>query len=189
HYYTGYTAYESVNYANHFLRHSYSRVRKSQASSPPSTLFKNDASFTVASTNPSSSIGPVSVRSKNYPAHGWYRTGTSIYIIRIYWRIVPGLDGQPGSVSFQSVTDSNRYIRHESFLLYERTNDGTSAFKKAATFYERKNHFYSGYDAYESVDYLNCFIRHAYSRFQIANNDGSTLFKNDASFKTAVGEK
>jgi len=42
-FYKGYSAFESYNFRNHFIRHSSYRLRISKKSN--SSLFKNDASF------------------------------------------------------------------------------------------------------------------------------------------------
>ena len=99
----------------------------------------------------------------------------------------PGLGGQSGSVSFQSIANSNRYLRHSGFVLYENQNDGSSLFKLAATFYVRNNKYFDGYDAYESVNYAGRFIRHSGFQLKINTFDGSESFKSDASFKSGVG--
>jgi hypothetical protein len=122
--------------------------------------------------------------SKNYPSRGIGLVGDQANIIPMYWRLIsPGLDGQEGTVSFQSIADSNKYLRHSEYLLVESPNDNTASFSKAATFYNRMDKYFSGYDAYESVNYPNFFIRHSGFRLRIAEDDGSDLFKNDASYK------
>jgi len=49
------------------------------------------------------------------------------------WRIVPGL-ADPKKVSFQMVSDSNRYLRHAGFMLFSHNNDRGSLFAADATF-------------------------------------------------------
>ena len=49
------------------------------------------------------------------------------------WIVVPGLND--GSlVSFQSRNDPGRYLRHANFRLWSDTNDGSTTFKRDATF-------------------------------------------------------
>ena len=123
--------------------------------------------------------------SKNNPSRGIGLLGTTGYIIPMFWRLVsPGLDGQEGSVSFQSIVDGEKYLRHSGgYLLHENTNDNSALFRKDATFYNHMNKYFSGYDAYESVNYPNYFIHHSGFRMKISEDDGSDLFKKDASFK------
>jgi len=49
------------------------------------------------------------------------------------WRIVPGL-ADPKKISFQMVSNSNRYLRHAGFMLYSHDNDRGSLFAADATF-------------------------------------------------------
>lgn len=50
-----------------------------------------------------------------------------------HWQVVPGLN-DPTCVSFQSSDEPGRYLRHAAFRVWSDKNDGTSTFKKDATF-------------------------------------------------------
>jgi hypothetical protein len=128
-----------------------------------------------------------SFQSKNYPSRGIALRSTAVHLEVGFWRLVsPGLSGVPESVSFQSVGDPNKYLRHQGYLLYEHKNDGSTLFKADASFFVRKNKFFSDFDAFESVNFPGHFIRHSGFRLRIQISDGSILFKNDASFKSVI---
>ena len=100
--------------------------------------------------------------------------------------MVPGLTGQEGTVSFESVDNPGYYLRHYGFLIYLEPKNGgrnPAIFDDDATFSIRPSQFYDCYFSFESVNYPGRFIRHQGFRLKISVNDGSELFKNDASFK------
>jgi len=76
------------------------------------------------------------------------------------WVVVPGLiDAR--FVSFQSRDEPGRYLRHSGFRLWADTNDGSSQFKKDATFHF-DNPFVSSNSlakALESNNYLGRFLQ------------------------------
>ncbi|XP_013402028.1 uncharacterized protein LOC106167719 [Lingula anatina] len=133
----------------------------------------------------------VRLRSQNYPDYTWgLHPNGDAYIKQGFsgnvFHIVPGLTGQPGTVSFNSVDYPCSYLRHYGYFVnLESSKNPRNAhiFDKDATFYPRPNRFIPGYTAYESVNYPGHFIRHAGYRLQIRRDDGSLLFKKDASFK------
>ena len=125
------------------------------------------------------------LQSKNFPDHYIGVTdGNEGRIVKnlTHWRIVPGISGIQGSVSFQSVRDSNVFLRHRNHLIYRDTFEDLELFRADASFYIRNNAFFEGYVALESVNYPEHFIRHQNYRLKIAK-DSSDLYKNDASFK------
>jgi hypothetical protein len=50
-----------------------------------------------------------------------------------HWKVVPGLQ-DPAFVSFQSRDEPGRYLRHAGFRVWSDTNDGSTQFKRDATF-------------------------------------------------------
>ncbi|XP_013402026.1 uncharacterized protein LOC106167718 [Lingula anatina] len=133
----------------------------------------------------------VRLRSQNEPDYTWgLHSNGDAYIMKgfsgNFFRIVPGLSGQPDTVSFNSVDYPSSYLRHHGFLVSLESSKNPRnghMFVKDATFYPRPDKFLQGYTAYESVNYPGHFIRHAGHRLEIRRYDGSLLFKRDASFK------
>ena len=96
-----------------------------------------------------------------------------------------GLNGQANSVSFQSVKDSNKYLRHQNFILKLHTIDSYSdLFKNDASFIIRENKYYPGYVSFESVNYPGFFLRHQDYTLKLHKEEPSIeLYRKDASFK------
>ena len=98
----------------------------------------------------------------------------------------PGLTGDAGTVSFESVKKPGHYLRHRNHKMYTETGD-SELWRKDGTFYERKNKWFDGYSAYEAFAPSNNFIRHHNWRMKLsgAGNNPNDVFKKDASFKMA----
>ncbi|MFJ8589836.1 AbfB domain-containing protein [Streptomyces sp. NPDC093598] len=135
----------------------------------------------------------MSIRSVNFPDR--------------YWRVRDGYVGldQIGSgpeqredATFQRVTglaDSScysfttadgRYLRHRSFVLVANTNDGSSLFRKDATFCP---HYWSpsGTLSLESVNYPGRFLRHRDFQIRLDPYENSHQYHSDASFQMVAG--
>jgi len=100
--------------------------------------------------------------------------------------VSPGLTGEQGTVSFQSVAQPNKYLRHYGFVLYlEDRNTGRNQplFTKDATFKVVQNRFFSGFVAFSSVNYPDRLLRHQGYTLKLHPVDGSDLYRNDASFR------
>ncbi|XP_057302590.1 uncharacterized protein LOC130636763 [Hydractinia symbiolongicarpus] len=185
-YFNGYAAFQSSNYPNRYLRHQGYRIKLH--TDDGSVLFKNDASFkietmAVATTH----LGPKTLTSKNYPNYRiGEKNGNHVYIINSGnpgYKIVQGLNGKPGTVSFQSLSDPSAYLRHRGFLAYVDKNDNSQLFKDDASFVIIMNKYFNGYAAFQSSNYPSRYLRHQGYRIKLHEDDGSLLFKNDASFK------
>ena len=103
------------------------------------------------------------------------------------WKLVsPGLCGQPGTVSIQSVANPNNYLRHQNFLIYEDPFTSTTLYKNDACFYQRSQRFFPGFDAFESVNYPGRFIRHQNNRLKLHPYENTAIFEKDASFRAII---
>ena len=130
----------------------------------------------------------VELQSYNYPARYVGLSGNAAYILQQalprQWKIVtPGLCGSPGTVSIQSATDQNKYLRHRGFLLYEDSFANTDLYRKDACFFYWKDKWFPGHDAFESFNYPGRFIRHSGFRLRLHQYVSTALFEMDASFR------
>lgn len=99
------------------------------------------------------------------------------------WRVVPGLlDSR--FVSFQSRDEPGRYLRHASFRIWADTNDGSSQFKRDATF-----HFdnpFVGADALtkalESDNYAGWFLLRSNDLIRLTQHSDTEAYKAGATW-------
>ncbi len=133
----------------------------------------------------------VELQSYNYPNYYIGVTGNAGYIVKQahpeQWIIVsPGLCGLPNTISFQSAGNSHNYLRHRGFLLHEDPLTYSDLYNKDACFYQRKNKWFVGHDAFESVNYPGRFIRHQGYRLKLHPYESAALFEKDASFRVLL---
>ncbi|WP_330293453.1 glycoside hydrolase family 43 protein [Streptomyces sp. NBC_00576] len=107
------------------------------------------------------------LKSYNFPDRYWRHAD---YIGRIdpypfdpytdsQWKLVPGLADSSG-VSFQSVNNPTRYLRHSYYQLRLDVNDGTTTFAKDATFYKTAGLADPSWSSFRSYNYPDRYIRH-----------------------------
>lgn len=97
------------------------------------------------------------------------------------WRVVPGLI-DPQFISFQSRDEPGRYLRHAGFRIWSDTNDGSSQFKKDATFHF-DNPLSNGAGlrkSLESHNYAGSFMQRTGSTISL------TQLVDDATYKAAA---
>ena len=102
------------------------------------------------------------------------------------WKLIPGLCGLQGTISFQSVDNSNLYLRHRGFLLYEDPYTNTDLYKSDTCFYQQHELWFTGHDAFESVNFPGRYIRHQNYRLKLHSYEAVALFEKDASFRSLV---
>lgn len=129
----------------------------------------------------------VELQSYNYPTRYIGLTGNAAYILQQTvprrWKIVsPGLCGSPGTISIQSASNPNRYLRHRGFVLYEDHFVNTDLYCKDACFFHWKDKWFPGHDAFESFNFPGRFIRHSSWRLLLHTYQSVALFEMDASF-------
>jgi len=76
------------------------------------------------------------------------------------FRIVPGLAGASGTISFQSVNYPGYYLRHYGFDFRLEATDGTSTFAGDATFRQVVGLASSSWASFQSYNYPDRYIRH-----------------------------
>jgi hypothetical protein len=127
----------------------------------------------------------VRVASKNRPGFYWsVDEGIEGYLMEhpeLFTLASPGLWG-PGSVSFQSVSRPNRFLRHRDGKIWIEEGDmADEQFQRECSWFVRRDHFFQGFISFESVTEHGYFIRHRSRRLElsqiVSNGD-----RNDASF-------
>lgn len=100
------------------------------------------------------------------------------------FNIVPALSGDAGAISFQSVQEPDKYLRHAGFVMWLHNNNNSELFYKDSSFYIKENLYFDGYTAYESVNYRNYYISLQGDRLKIIPNNNSNEYKTNTSFRT-----
>ncbi|MFE7898647.1 AbfB domain-containing protein [Streptomyces sp. NPDC057424] len=83
-------------------------------------------------------------------------------------------------------TADGRYLRHRSFVLVADTDDGSSLFRKDATFCPRV-WSPSGTLTLESVNYPGRFLRHRNFQLRLDRYENSHQYRSDSSFQIVSG--
>ncbi len=102
------------------------------------------------------------------------------------YKLVNGLNGAPGTVSFETCTTPTKYLRHKWFVLHEEANTGSTIFKNDASFKEVVSNE-PGYFSYETTNHFlkGWFIRHIL--FQLVISPDVLIFhKDDQLFKKVI---
>ncbi|WP_298572378.1 AbfB domain-containing protein, partial [Streptomyces luteogriseus] len=141
---------------------------------------------------PPSSHG-ISIRSVNFPDRYWRVRDGSVRLDQIgsgpeqredatFQRVA----GLADSSCYSFTTADGRYLRHRSFVLVANTNDGSSLFRKDATFCPRYWSA-SGTLMLESVNYPGRFLRHRNFQLRLDPYENSHLYHSDTSFQMVAG--
>jgi len=112
-------------------------------------------------------------------------SGSTFDTLDSTWKMVPGLTGAAGSVSFESTGYTGWYLRHRGFEVWLDKFDGSDLNKQDATFMLRAGNSGAGL-SFESVNTTNHFLRHMGSVFWLHSKDGSDLFNNESSFTSII---
>ena len=139
--------------------------------------------------NPQFSDLFIRVVSKNRPGHYWaIDEGIEGYLMRegeLFRIVQPSLHGSEGSISFESTSRPGYYIcnRGGDIFIESQSSYGAdeNTFKNEASWFARKNIFFSGYTSFESVINPGYYIRHKSRRLKVSTLN-SQSDKNDASF-------
>lgn len=111
----------------------------------------------------------VTLRSFNYPDRGVRVEPTFMVALApvaegdpdfAAFRVVPGLDGSPGSVSFESVQVPGAYLRHQDLQLKLHPHVDAPRYLKDASFVRRPGLAVRHGVSFESVNYPGHYIRH-----------------------------
>lgn len=170
----------------------------SSASPSPTTPEKKAPKPPTTSPAPSKKPKPpsshgISIRSVNFPDRYWrVRDG---YVRLDHIGSGPGqredatfqrVAGLADSSCFSFATADGRYLRHRSFVLVANSNDGSSLFRKDATFCPR---YWSGSGTLtlESVNFPGRFLRHRNFQLRLDPYENSHLYRSDSSFQLVAG--
>ena len=58
------------------------------------------------------------------------------------FKVVPGLSGAPGSISFESIARPGHFLRHKNYFMWLHKYQNTDLYKKDASFYPRYNKYF-----------------------------------------------
>ncbi|MEU0898945.1 AbfB domain-containing protein [Streptomyces massasporeus] len=135
----------------------------------------------------------ISIRSVNFPDRYWRVRDGYVRLDQIgsgpeqredatFQRVA----GLADSSCYSFTTADGRYLRHRSFVLVANTNDGSSLFRKDATFCP---HYWSasGTLTLESVNYPGRFLRHRDFQLRLDPYENSHLYHSDTSFQMVAG--
>lgn len=113
-------------------------------------------------------ITPVRLRSYNvadrYIRHANYRARIDANVSILadsQFRMVAGLSGTSGTISFESTNLPGYFLRHRNFELWLDRNDGSATFRSDATFYRRAGLANAAGLSFESYNYAGRYVRHS----------------------------
>jgi hypothetical protein len=194
---------EARNFPGHYLRHSFSRIRKDPRDG--SAQFDQDATFCARAALDGSN--GVSLESKNQPGSylrhrdsqlwldvfentQFYRQDATWAVAAPWWKSGVNLAVNTYK-SFQVVTPgfTDRFLRHIDGLGFTAVvnSTSTSVLKQDATFKIVTGLAESSCYSFESRNFPGHYLRHADSRIRKDPRDGSALFDLDATFCAQPG--
>jgi hypothetical protein len=89
----------------------------------------------------------------------------------------------PGTISFESVSNPGRYLRHRDGVIYiEEGSRSDAAFRSDCSWLARMDHFFTGFVSFELAARPGWFIRHRNSRRLELSEISTNIDRNDASF-------
>ena len=59
-----------------------------------------------------------------------------------HFKVVKGLSGHEGSISFESIARPGHFLRHKGYLIFLHKNDTSDLYKNDASFYPRYNKYF-----------------------------------------------
>jgi hypothetical protein len=96
--------------------------------------------------------------------------------------IGPSLNGDPGTVSFESVNFPNHFLRHQGFRVKLQLFEDSALYAADASFIRSPGLADGAAVSFAVSNVPGHFIRHAGFHLFIAPNDGTALFRQDATF-------
>ncbi|AXE85059.1 AbfB domain-containing protein [Streptomyces sp. Go-475] len=161
---------------------------------PRTTAPEPPKASTAPSKRPKPPSSPgISIRAVNFPDRYWRVRDGYVRLDRIgsgseqredaTFQRVAGLSD---SSCYSFTTADGRYLRHRSFVLVANRDDGSSLFRKDATFCPRV-WSPSGTLSLESVNYPGRFLRHRDFQVRLDPYEHSHQYHSDASFQIVPG--
>ncbi|MGW2824909.1 AbfB domain-containing protein [Streptomyces sp. NPDC001443] len=154
---------------------------------------KSAGSTGGSAATPAPSTAWTAVRSVNYPDRYWQVSGGLVKLDRVgspsarqgaAFRRVNGL---ADASCYSFATADGGYLRHRDFVLRAEHDDGSSLFRKDATFCPRASSAASGAVMLEAVNYPGRFLRHKNFQLRLDPYQNSDLYRADATFRLVAG--
>ncbi|MGW1717429.1 AbfB domain-containing protein [Streptomyces sp. NPDC002156] len=165
------------------------------ASAPASAAPEKPAASPSPSKSSAAPVQPASlwrsVQSANYPSRYWHVDDGLVKLDSVRgsesrrdstFKVVKGL---ANADCYSFATASGSYLRHRNFVLRAERNDGSSLFKKDATFCARGSSV-SGAAMLESVNYQGYFLRHKNFQIRLDRFEYSSGYAADSAFKVVA---
>ncbi|MFJ9352326.1 AbfB domain-containing protein [Streptomyces sp. NPDC101237] len=176
-----------------------SPAASASAAAPGTTAPRTSPSATRPATSAPPDSGPGggatprsplhrSVRSVNYPDRYWHVSGGYVRLDAPAGPESRGdstftvVDGLADGSCYSFRTADGRYLRHRDFVLRADRGDGSSLFRRDATFCARPS-AYPGAVALESVNYPGRFLRHQNFQLKLVSYQNSDLYRADSAFR------
>lgn len=156
--------------------------------------FSSDPLITIQTTKLYPFLFVVQLQSYSHPDYYiGIRNGYEAYIVKLsqpkdFHVVSPGLCGLPGTISFQSVSIPSNYLRQRFFVINEDPFCNSTLYKRDACFYQRRDEWFLGHDAFESVAQPGYFIYHQSYRLKLALFEPTPSFIMAASFRVLVAK-
>jgi hypothetical protein len=172
--------------------HSAAGSQAGTSAKPSATATATSGSGHTSTSKPTPQVTRWSVRSVNYPNRYWsYRDGfgyldpvsgssSSRTRAGATFTVVAGL-ADASCYSFK--VSGGRYLRHREFRIRAEASDGSSLFRKDATFCAHRDSG-SGTVSFTSYNYPNRYLRHRNFQLWIDPYQNSSLFRSDSTFRT-----
>ncbi|MEV7425622.1 AbfB domain-containing protein [Streptomyces sp. NPDC091212] len=141
-----------------------------------------------SATPPAASSRKRAMQSVNYPDRYWNIRGNLGFLDTVSRdsATLTIVDGLAKSDCYSFALGGGRYLRHSSFRLRSDANDGSTAFKRDATFCPRKTPRGDTL-ALESYNYPGRFIRHRDFQLWLDPYQHSPLYQADTTFRMVKG--
>ncbi|WP_406366797.1 AbfB domain-containing protein [Streptomyces sp. NBC_00645] len=184
--------------------HSASPDSASTGSASPGPSDQGSGSRSVPGTSAPAASGAASpprpasswksVQAVNYPDRFWHLSDGKVRLDPVgpgssaatrraaSFKVVAGL---ANSSCYSFTTTDGSYLRHRDFVLRADRYDGSSLFRKDATFCPRASS--SGAVMLEAVNYPGRFLRHRNFQLRLERSEDSRLYRADSAFRLVRG--
>ncbi|MFD7875214.1 AbfB domain-containing protein [Streptomyces sp. NPDC059766] len=146
-----------------------------------------------SAATPAPSAAWTAVRSVNYPDRYWQMSGGLVKLDQVgspsprQGAAFRRVDGLADASCYSFATADGGYLRHRDFVLRAEPDDGSSLFRKDATFCPRTSSVASGAVMLEAVNYPGRFLRHKNFQLRLDPYQNSDLYRADATFRLVAG--
>lgn len=178
--------------AHHSAAGSQAGTSAKPSATATATSGSGSGSGHTSTSKPTPQVTRWSVRSVNYPNRYWSVRDGLGYLAPVSgssssrtragatFTVVAGL-ADASCYSFK--VSGGRYLRHREFRIRAEASDGSSLFRKDATFCAHRDSG-SGTVSFTSYNYPNRYLRHRNFQLWIDPYQNSSLFRSDSTFRT-----